>query len=142
MLATRDGYEIDDDPGRLDVAVIHAFLSQESYWAKGRSRETVQRALAGSLALGLYHRGEQVGLARVVTDRATFAWVCDVFVLAGHRGRGLGHWLVETMLSHPDLQGVKRFLLCTADAHGLYRDEGFAPLAAPGAWMELTTGAA
>lgn len=142
MLVTRDDYEIDDDPSRLDAGVVHAFLSRESYWAAGRSRERVERSLAGSLNLGLYHGGQQVGLARVVTDRATFAWVADVFVLREHRGRRLGHWLIETVLAHPELRGLKRFLLATSDAHGVYRDAGFTPLAEPAKWMELTPGPA
>jgi GNAT superfamily N-acetyltransferase len=137
----RDDYEIDDDPARLDLAVIHRFLSEDSYWAKGRSRPTVERAVAESLNFGLYdvaRGGEQVGFTRVVTDRATFAWVCDVFVLPGHRGRRLGHWLIETMLTHPDLRELRRFLLATADAHGVYADAGFTPLIDPGRWMERT----
>lgn len=148
MLTTRDGYEIDDDPARLDLDVVHGFLANESYWAKGRPRDLQERAVAGSLNLGLYlgnrgsHAGhgegggEQVGYTRLVTDRATFAWVCDVFVLPAHRGRGLGHWLVETALGHPDLGGMRRFLLATADAHGVYAGAGFTPLADPGRWME------
>src|SRR5215472_4759805 len=107
VLASRDGYEIDDDPARLDLEVVHRFLSEESYWAKGRSREAVERAVAGSLNFGLYKGTAQVGFTRVVTDRSTFAWICDVFVLPEHRGRRLGHWLIETMLAHPDLQGLR-----------------------------------
>ena len=136
MLASRDGYEIDDDPGRLDLDVVHRFLSEDSYWAKGRSRQAVERAVAGSLNFGLYHGTAQVGFTRVVTDRATFAWVCDVFVLGEHRGQRLGHWLIETMLAHPELQGLRRFLLATADAHGVYADAGFVPLSEPWKWME------
>lgn len=148
MLTTRDGYEIDDDPARLDLDVVHGFLANESYWAAGRPRELHERAVAGSLNLGLYYGnrgsraghgeggGEQVGCARLVTDRATFAWICDVFVLPAHRGRGLGHWLVQTALDHPDLRGMRRFLLATADAHRVYADAGFAPLANPSQWME------
>lgn len=137
MLTSRDDYEIDDDPARLDLDVVCKFLSEESYWAKGRSRETVERAVAGSLNFGLYHGTAQVGFTRAVTDRATFAWVCDVFVLPEHRGRRLGHWLMETMLAHPELQGLRRFLLATSDAHGVYGDAGFVPLLEPWKWMEL-----
>jgi GNAT superfamily N-acetyltransferase len=141
MLASRGAYEIDDDPARIDMDVVHGFLSEESYWAKERSRETVERAVAGSLNLCLYQGDQQVGFTRVVTDRATFAWVCDVFVLPEQRGRRLGHWLIETMLAHPELQGLKRLLLVTSDAHGVYGDSGFVPLADPWKWMELTDGA-
>jgi GNAT superfamily N-acetyltransferase len=139
VLASRDGYEIDDDPARLDLEVVYRFLSEQSYWAKGRSRETVERAVAGSLNFGLYQGTAQVGFTRVVTDQATFAWVCDVFVLPEHRGRRLGHWLIETMLAHPGLQGLRRLLLATADAHGVYADAGFAPLREPWKWMERGT---
>ncbi|MEY4543813.1 MAG: hypothetical protein RL685_8 [Pseudomonadota bacterium] len=106
---------------------IHAFLVG-SYWARDIPRELVERALRGSLCFGLFHVGEQVGLARVVTDRATFAYLCDVYVLEAHRGRGLASWLVSQVLAHPELQGVRRFLLATRDAHGLYAKLGFAPL--------------
>jgi hypothetical protein len=97
----------------------------------------VARSVANSLNLGLYHGGSQVGLTRAVTDLATFAWVGDVFVLGGHRGRGLGHWMIETLRAHPDLAGVRRFMLATSDAHRVYADCGFTPLADPGRYMEL-----
>jgi GNAT superfamily N-acetyltransferase len=137
MLVTKDDYEIDDDTARLDLDVIHGFLAT-SYWAEGVPRDVVERSVAGSLNLGLYHGGRQVGLTRVVTDRATFAWVADVFVLPEHRGRGLGHWMIETMLAHPDLAGLRRFVLVTSDAHQVYAESGFAPLADPGRYMEIS----
>jgi GNAT superfamily N-acetyltransferase len=130
-----DGYLISTDPARLDVDVIHGYLAR-SYWAAGRPRAVLERSLQQSLCFGLYHEGAQVGMARVVTDYATFAWLCDVFVLEAHRGRGLGVWLIATVVGHPDLQGLRRFLLATRDAHDLYRKHGFAPLAAPERWME------
>ena len=136
MLVTKDEYEIDDDPARLDLDVVHGFLAG-SYWAEGIPRDVVARSVANSLNLGLYHGGSQVGLTRTVTDRATFAWVGDVFVLDGHRGRGLGHWMIETLRAHPDLAGVRRFMLATSDAHQVYADCGFTPLADPGRYMEL-----
>ena len=136
MLITRDGYDIDDDPARLDMDVVHGFLAG-SYWAEGVTRDVVERSVAGSLNLGLYHGESQVGFTRAVTDRATFAWVCDVFVLPGHRGRGLGHWMVRTLLAHPDLTGIRRFILATADAHQVYADSGFAPLEDPDRYMEI-----
>lgn len=143
MLVTKGEYEIDDDPGRIDLDVVHGFLTT-SYWAAGVPRDVVARSVANSLVLGLYHgggevgQGAQVGLTRVVTDRATFAWVADVFVLPGHRGRGLAHWMIETLLTHPDMAGMRRFMLATSDAHQVYADCGFTPLAAPGRFMEIT----
>ena len=136
MLVTKDEYEIDDDPGRVDLDVVQGFLSG-SYWAEGVPRGVVERSVANSLNLGLYHAGTQVGLTRAVTDRATFAWVADVFVLPEHRGRGLAHWMVETLLAHPDLAGLRRWILATSDAHQVYADCGFTPLAAPERFMEI-----
>ena len=136
MLVTKDDYEIDDDPERVDLDVVHDFLAG-SYWAEGVPRDVVARSLPNSLVLGLYHDGRQVGFTRVVTDRATFAWVADVFVLPGHRGRGLAHWMVETLIAHPDLAGMRRFMLATSDAHQVYADCGFTALAAPGRFMEI-----
>ena len=128
---------ISTDPDLLDVAMIHDFLTNRSYWAAGRSLEVMTRAIANSLCFGLFEGERQVGFARVVTDRATFAWLCDVFVLEGHRGRGLGKWLIKSILNHPNLQGLRRFLLGTRDAHGLYEQHGFTPLAAPDRFMEF-----
>jgi GNAT superfamily N-acetyltransferase len=136
MLVAKGEYEIDDDPARLNLDVVHGFVTG-SYWAEGVPRDVVARSMANSLNLGLYHGGGQVGFTRAVTDRATFAWVCDVFVLSGHRGRGLAHWMIETLRAHPDLAGLRRFMLATADAHEVYADCGFAPLAAPGQYMEI-----
>ena len=135
----RGDYLISTDPGRLDVAMIHGFLAA-SYWAEGIPRETVERAIAGCLPFGLYdlragQGGRQIGFARLITDRATFAYLADVFVLDAYRGRGLGKWLVETMLAHPDLQGLRTWMLATRDAHGLYRQYGFTPLPAPERYM-------
>jgi GNAT superfamily N-acetyltransferase len=139
MLLRRDDYEIDDDPSRLDISAIHAFLAHEAYWSRGVTRDVVDRAVAGSLNFGLYHQGQQAGFARVVTDRATFAWLCDVYILSQHRGRGLGHWLVQAVIVHPDLQGLRRIVLATNDAHRIYADCGFEPLADPHRWMDITT---
>ncbi|MCA1630682.1 MAG: GNAT family N-acetyltransferase [Acidobacteria bacterium] len=134
---TKGEYTISCDPARLDLEVVYAFLSGESYWAQGRSRERVERSVANSLPFGLYRDGAQVGFARVVTDYATFAWLADVFVLDSVRGRGLGLWLVETILAHPQLRGVRRWLLATRDAQELYRRFGFRDLAgSPLGWME------
>ena len=131
MMSGMHGYEISTDPARLDVAYVHAFLT-ESYWAAGIPRETVERSIAGSLSFGLYAPdATQAGFARVVSDRATFAWLADVFVGDAHRGRGLGVWLVETVLAHPELQGLRRWALATADAHALYARFGFAAASKP-----------
>ncbi len=131
----RGDYTISTDPARLDLEMIVAALGR-SYWAAGRSREVIERSLEHSLCFGLYFGDTQVGLARLVTDFATFAWLCDVFVLEEHRGQGLGKWLIETVVSHPELQGIRRIMLATRDAHGLYQQYGFAPLAAPERWLE------
>ena len=133
---TKDGYEIDDDPARLDLDVVHGFVTG-SYWAGGVPRDVVARSVANSLNLGLYRNESQVGFTRAVTDRATFAWVCDVFVLPGHRGRGLAHWMIETLRAHPDLAGLRRFMLATADAHQVYADCGFTSLGDPDRYMEI-----
>jgi GNAT superfamily N-acetyltransferase len=130
----RDVYTISDDPGRLELDVIHGFLDR-SYWAQGRSREAVARSVAQSLAFGLYHGEQQVGFARVLTDYVTLAFLADVFVLEEHRGRGLGVWLVETVTSLPELAHVRRWLLGTRDAHELYRKLGFTE-PRPGILME------
>jgi GNAT superfamily N-acetyltransferase len=137
----RDGYSISTDKSRLDVGLIHDFLSQRSYWAQGRSLATVEKTIAHSLCYGVYTAdGQQVGFARVVTDYATFAWLADVFILETHRGHSLGKWLIETIVTHPDLQGLKSFLLATRDAHELYRRYGgFEPLPTPEKWMKRPT---
>jgi len=135
---SRDGFEISGDPARLDRAMIHRFLHDDSYWAKGVPRDVVDRAIDNSLCFGLYDRdGRQAGFARAVTDRAAIAYLADVFVLTEYRGQGLGKWLIETVMSHPDLQGLRRFFLGTADAHALYERYGFRPLADPGRMMEI-----
>jgi GNAT superfamily N-acetyltransferase len=112
------------DPSRLDLDVIHGYLAR-SYWAHGIPREVVARAMAHSLCFGAFEGGRQVGFARVVTDRATFAYLCDVFVLESHQGRGVGKRLMAAVMAHPDLQGLRRMALFTRDAHGLYRQFGF-----------------
>lgn len=127
--------EISTDPNRLDVDLIHRWLSEESYWAGGVSREIVARAIDNSLCFGVYLEGQQVGLARVVTDRATFAWLDDVFILDSYRGRGYGKALIAAVVAHPELRGLRRLLLATRDAHGLYAQYGFTPVA-PERFME------
>jgi GNAT superfamily N-acetyltransferase len=132
------GYALSTDPARLDVATVHRWLSEESYWARHLPRATLERAIAHSLNFGIYApHGQQAAFARVVTDRATFAWLCDVFVLPEYRGQGLSKWLVQQMLTHPNLQGLRRHLLATLDAHGLYRQHGYTPLTNPERWLEI-----
>jgi len=132
----RAGYQVDTDRERLDHAGIHTFLGT-SYWAKGVERESVDRAIAHSICFGLYCGEGQVGFTRVVSDRARFAYLADVYVLDAHRGQGLGKWLVSCALEHPELAEVWRWLLATADAHGLYADLGFSPLPDPTRLMVL-----
>ena len=124
----RDEFTISTDPDLLDVDLVHRFLSEEAYWSPGVARAVVDRSIRNSLCFGLYRHGRQIGFARVVTDHAAIAYLADVFVLSEHRGMGLGKWLVETVLAHPDLQGLRRFFLGTADAHSLYERYGFRPV--------------
>jgi GNAT superfamily N-acetyltransferase len=133
----RDGFTVSTDPGRLDLGAIHAFLST-SYWAEEIPRELLARAIGNSLCFGLYEGERQIGLARVITDGATYAYLCDVYVLAEMRGKGLGIWLMECVMAHPDLQGLRRFSLVTRDAHELYRPFGFTEIARPEAHMEIS----
>ena len=129
-------YDISTDPSRLQLDAIHAYLSR-SYWSPGIPRDIVARAIAHSMCFGLYQGESQVGFARVVTDKASFAYLADVYVLEAHRGQGLSKRLVGAILAHPDLQGLRRFLLATADAHGLYAQFGFHALARAQNMMEL-----
>jgi GNAT superfamily N-acetyltransferase len=131
----RGEYLISTDASLLDLEVIHDFLSS-SYWAAGVPESVMERSIENSLCFGVYRGEEQAGFARVVTDRATFAYLADVFVLEEHRGRGIGKWLVEVVISHPDLQGLRRWMLATRDAHDLYRRYAFTELARPGIFME------
>lgn len=131
----RDAYLISTDPNKLDSSFIHTFLSQ-SYWAAGIPRDTVERSLEHSLAFGVYHGAQQIGLARVISDYTTFAYVADVFIDEHFRGQGLATWLIETVVQHPDLQNLRRWMLFTKDAHDLYRKVGFTPLLRPERAME------
>ena len=120
----------------MDVDAIHAYLTR-SYWSEGISKDLVARAMAGSLCFGLLDGSRQIGFARVITDKATYAYLCDVYVLEEHQGRGLGTWFMRELMTHPDLQGLRRFSLVTRDAHGLYEKCGFTPLANPSGHMEI-----
>jgi GNAT superfamily N-acetyltransferase len=132
----RGDFVVSDDPARLDKATVVAFITG-SYWAEGIPQATMQRAIAHSLCFGLYEGDKQLGFARVVTDRATFGYLCDVFVEESHRGEGLGQWLVECVLEHPELQGLRRLSLMTRDAHTLYQRFGFKPMADPTRYLEI-----
>ena len=135
-------YLISDDLERLDVDAVHAYLSRESYWAQGVSRDVVERSLQHSLCVGIYTAtGAQVGLVRVVTDYATFAWVCDVYVLEPHRKQGLSKAAMAAVVEHPRLKTLRRFTLATRDAHGLYAQFGFTPISKPESQMEKRTAA-
>lgn len=129
-------YEISTDTHRLNVEVIHKFLA-ESYWSPGIPRAIVERAIQNSLCFGVYHPTGQVGFARVVTDKSTFALLADVFILNQHRGKGLSKWLMRCVVGHEDLQGLRRFLLMTSDAHGLYRQFGFEEIGNAWRFMEV-----
>jgi len=130
-------YEVSTDTDRLNVEVIHAFLAEDSYWSPGIPRSIVERGIENSLCFGVYHRGAQVGFARIVTDKATFALLADVFILKAHRGKGLSKELMRRVVEHEDLQGLRRFLLLTSDAHGLYSQFGFKELGNPARFMEV-----
>ena len=131
----RGEFEITTDPSRIDLKAVHAFLTT-SYWAAGIPLETVERSIRNSLCFGVYHGNRQLGFARVITDRATFAYLGDVFVLPEYRGQGLSKWMMECIVAHPDLQGLRRWSLLTRDAHDLYSQFGFTELKSPQRWME------
>ena len=132
----RENFTISTDPARLDVDTIVDLLTR-AYWAKGRPRERTERAIANSLVFGVYDGMKQIGLARVISDYAVFAYLCDVIIHEDYRAQGLGKWLMETIHSHPDLQGLRRWTLATRDAHELYRQFGWEALASPASWMEI-----
>ena len=129
-------YTISTDRAKLDIDVIYNFISKESYWGIGRSIEIIRKSIENSLPFGVYYHNKMIGFARVVTDYATFAWIADVFILPEYRGKGLSKWLMETILAHPQLQGFRRWVLATKDAHELYRKYGFGKLNHPENWME------
>ena len=133
---TRETFTVSTDPAKLDAVAIHAFLTR-CYWSEGIPMETVRRALERSLCFGLYDGTRQIGLARVISDFTTYAYLCDVYVVESYRGKGLGTWLMSVVVRHPDLQGLRRFTLLTRDAHGLYKKFGFAPAKNPSRYMEI-----
>ena len=132
----RGEYTISTDRTRIDVPAVHAFLSR-TYWSPGVPEEIVRRGIAGAICFGIYHDREQVGFARVITDQATYAYLSDVYVLESHRGRGLAKWMMELIMAHPSLQGLRRFSLSTRDAHSLYAQFGFELVANPDRQMEI-----
>jgi len=139
MHITKGDFLLSDDKSRLDIEVIHRFLTN-SYWAKGISRDIVDKSIQHSLCFGVYKQSQQVGFARIISDQATFAYLADVFTLESARGNGLAKWMVTNIKKHPDLQGLRRWLLATSDAHSLYAQYGnFTPIADPSIWMEIRT---
>lgn len=134
--AQQGSFLISTDTAKIDVSFVHRFLSETSYWAQNIPFDVVQTSIQNSLCFGVYDGAAPIGFARVITDKATFGYLADVFILEFYRGQGLSKWLMETILEHPELQGFRRWVLATADAHGLYEQYGFTPLAKPDRWME------
>lgn len=132
----REDFTVSTDPALLDLAWVHNYLTNEAYWARGRTFPVFIKSVQNSLCFGVYHHSKQVGFGRVISDYATFAYLADVFIDEAYRGRGLGKWLVECVLSDPELQGLRRWMLVTSDAHGLYQRYGFSPLKYPEKLME------
>jgi GNAT superfamily N-acetyltransferase len=133
----KEPYSINTDKSKLDVRMIHHFLYTTAHWAVGRPMSIVRKSIENSLCFGLFDGEQQIGFARLVTDTATVGWICDMFVLPSHRGKGLGRWLVECMMNHPDVKGLRRILLNTRDAHDLYvKYAGFRPLLKSESWLE------
>ena len=133
----KNGFLISIDQSLLDFKLIYNYLNTESYWAKGIPKDKLHRAIENSICFGVYHHKNQVGLARVISDKATFAYICDVFIIESYRRRGLSKWLVQSIINYPDLQGLRRWSLATADAHGLYSQFGFKKISIPERWMEI-----
>ncbi len=131
------GYSIETGTAKMDIPVIHNYLANESYWAKNVPLHIVEKYVQHSFNFGVFYRNEQVGYARVITDYTTIAYLGDVFILQEHRGKGLSKWLMQTIMDHPELQGLRRWILATADAHGLYKQFGWTPLKIPDRWMEF-----
>lgn len=135
-MVTKDGYSISTDKNSMDIDFIHGYLSR-SYWAEGIPKEVVMRSVKGSLCFGVFDNTRQVGFARMITDEATFAYLADVFIIEEYRGKGLSKWLIEVILSYPGLQGLRRMMLATRDAHKLYEQFGFTPVTNPDRWMQI-----
>jgi GNAT superfamily N-acetyltransferase len=139
ITATKGEFIISTDKSKLDLSVIHDYLSNHAYWSRHIPFETVKKASENSLNFGLFKNGTQIGYARVISDFATIAYLGDVFILPEYRGKGLSKWMMELIMSHPNLQGLRRWILLTRDAHNLYKQYGWEPVAKPEAWMEIHT---
>ena len=135
MEFVREGFIISTEREKLDIDLIHSFLNR-TYWAEGIYKETIRKSIDGSLCFGVFENNKQIGFARMITDKATFAYLADVFIIEDYRGRGLSKWLMEIIMSHPELQGLRRMVLVTKDAHGLYKQFGFVPLINVDRWMQ------
>lgn len=134
---TNGAFSISTDKSKLDIPVIHQYLSRESYWSQNIPVERIQKSIENALCFGIYHNDQQIGYAKVISDFSTMAYLGDVFVLESYRGKGLSKWLMETIMSHPELQDLRRWILLTADAHELYQKYGWKPIASPDKWMEI-----
>ena len=132
----KEKYTITTDKSKLDIAVVHDYLCNQSYWVKGIGKETLKREIDHSLCFGVFHQHTQIGFARVITDFTSFAYLCDVFIIEAYRGKGLSKWLMQSMLDHPELQNLRRWTLYTLDAHGLYKQFGFGESKIPERFME------
>lgn len=135
----KDEFCISTDKTKLDIDSIHQFLSTKAYWCLNIPKEKVHTSIQNSLCFGVYHHEKQIGFAKVITDFSTIAYLGDVYILEEYRGNGLSKWLIETIMSYPDLQGLRRWILLTSDAHGLYRQFGWTDIADPSKWMEVHT---
>ena len=135
----KKGFTITTDKSLIDFDAVFNYLDKESYWAKGIPADRLRKAIDNCMCFGIYKDGNQAGFARVVTDKATFAYICDVFVLPEYRGLGLSKWLIQTIMNHQELQGLRRWSLATLDAHGLYKQFGFSEINNPGHWMQIFT---
>jgi GNAT superfamily N-acetyltransferase len=133
----KKGYTISTDKSLIDFEIVYNYLENDSYWSKGVTAKRLKKGIENSMCFGVYYQNKQAGFARVVTDKATFAYLCDVFILADHRRSGLSKWLMQTIIQHPELQGLRRWSLATLDAHGLYAQFGFTALSRPENWMEI-----
>ena len=133
----KKGFIISTDKSLLDYNAIYKYLDEDSYWAKGIPIETLKKSIKNSICFGIYQQNKQAGFARVITDKATFAYICDVFVLPDFRGNGLSKWLIQSIINYPELKGLRRWSLATADAHGLYSQFGFTQINRPDRWMEI-----
>jgi N-acetylglutamate synthase-like GNAT family acetyltransferase len=136
MTIAKNHFTITTEKEKFDVEFIHSFLTR-SYWAEGISKEVIKRSIEGALCFGLFENDKQIGFARMITDKATFAYLADVFIIEEYRGRGLSKWLMEVIMSHPSLQGLRRMMLATKDAHGLYEKFGFTALNNVDRWMQI-----